>query len=105
MPTCFFIGHREAPDSLLPQLSAAVERHIMELGVTEFVVGSYGWFDSMAARTVRATKKHYPEVTLTLLFQRQTASMAHFIRQGWKLYLNGPLLSEQIATWWSTATT
>lgn len=49
MPTCFFIGHREAPDSLLPQLSAAVERHIMELGVTEFVVGSYGWFDSMAA--------------------------------------------------------
>ena len=67
MPTCFFIGHREAPDSLLPQLSAAVERHIMELGVTEFVVGIYGWFDSMAARTVRATKKHYPEVTLTLL--------------------------------------
>ena len=67
MPTCFFIGHREAPDSLLPQLSAAVERHIIELGVTEFVVGSYGWFDSMAARTVRATKKNYPEVTLTLL--------------------------------------
>ena len=67
MPTCFFIGHREAPDSLLPQLFAAVERHIIELGVTEFVVGSYGWFDSMAARTVRATKKNYPEVTLTLL--------------------------------------
>lgn len=67
MPTCFFIGHCEAPDSLLPQLSVAVKRHIIELGVTEFVVGSYGWFDSMAARTVRAAKKHHPEVTLTLL--------------------------------------
>ena len=28
MSTCFFIGHREAPDSLLPQLSAEIERHI-----------------------------------------------------------------------------
>ena len=41
MPTCFFIGHREALDSLLPQLSAAVEHHITEFGVTDFVVGSY----------------------------------------------------------------
>lgn len=67
MPTCFFIGHREAPDSLLHQLSTEVERHIIELGVTDFVVGSYGWFDSMAARTVEAAKKRHPEVTLTLL--------------------------------------
>ena len=67
MPTCFFIGHREAPDSLLPQLSAEVERHITELGATDFVVGTYGWFDAMAARTVKVAKKSHPEVTLTLL--------------------------------------
>lgn len=67
MPTCFFIGHREAPDSLLPQLSTAVERHIIELGVTDFVVGGYGWFDSMAARIVKTAKKTHPRVTLTLL--------------------------------------
>lgn len=67
MPTCFFIGHREALDSLLPQLSAEIERHIIEFGVTDFVVGSYGWFDSMAARTVKAAKKYHPDVTLTLL--------------------------------------
>jgi hypothetical protein len=67
MPTCFFIGHREASDSLLPQLSNAVERHIIELDVTDFAVGSYGWFDSMVARTVKAAKKRHPEVTLTLL--------------------------------------
>ena len=67
MPTCFFIGHREASDYLLPQLSAEVDRHITELKVTDFVVGIYGWFDSMAARTVKAAKKRHPEVTLTLL--------------------------------------
>ena len=33
------IEHREAPDSLLPQLSAEIERHITEYGVTEFVIG------------------------------------------------------------------
>lgn len=65
--TCFFIGHREAPDSLLPILSAEVERHITEYGVTDFVVGRYGQFDSLAVRSVKAAKKRHPEVTLTLL--------------------------------------
>ena len=67
MSTCFFIGHREAPDSLLPQLSAEIERHITEYGVTEFVVGKYGHFDTLAAKCVKAAKKRHPEVTLTLL--------------------------------------
>ena len=38
MSTCFFIGHREAPDTLLDKLSAEVEHHITECGVTEIVV-------------------------------------------------------------------
>lgn len=67
MPTCFFIGHREAPDSLLPELSAEIERHITEYGVTDFVVGGYGRFDALAASCVEAAKKRHPEVTLTLL--------------------------------------
>lgn len=65
--TCFFIGHREAPDSLLPILDAEVERHITEFNVMDFVVGRYGRFDSMAASCVKAAKKRHPEVTLTLL--------------------------------------
>ena len=77
MSTCFFIGHREAPDSLLPQLSAEIERHITEYGVTEFVVGRYGRFDALAVKCVKAAKKCHPEVTLTLLlpyhpFERPT---------------------------------
>jgi len=67
MSTCFFIGHREAPDSLLAELSAEIERHIMEYGVFDFVVGKYGRFDTLAAKCVKAAKKRHPEVTLTLL--------------------------------------
>lgn len=67
MSTCFFIGHRDAPDSLFPKLSAEVERHISEYGVTDFVAGGYGRFDALAVRSVREAKKRHPEVTLTLL--------------------------------------
>ena len=67
MATCFFIGHREAPDALLPQLTAEIERHITEYGVTDFVAGRYGCFDALAAKCVKAAKKRHPEVTLTLL--------------------------------------
>ena len=59
MNTCFFIGHRDAPESLRPSLLTEVERHITEHGVTEFVVGSYGRFDSMAAWAVKEAKKRY----------------------------------------------
>ena len=67
MGICFFIGHREAGDELLPALTAAVERHITEYGVTSFMVGRYGNFDKLAARVVIDAKKRHPEVTLTLL--------------------------------------
>ncbi len=67
MRTCFFIGRREPPDSLLPILDAEVERHITEHGVTDFVVGRYGRFDALAAKCVKAAKKRHPEATLLLL--------------------------------------
>ncbi len=54
--TCFFIGHREAPDSLFPILSTEVERHITEYGVTDFVVGRYGRFDSLVTQCVKVEK-------------------------------------------------
>lgn len=66
MPICFFIGHREAPETLMGELTAEVERHITEYSVTEFVVGRYGRFDALAAKCVKAAKKRHPEVTLTL---------------------------------------
>ena len=65
--SCFFIGHREAAEEIYPALYAAVEQHIVEYGVTEFVVGHYGGFDRLAAKAVIEAKKTHPEVTLILL--------------------------------------
>ena len=67
MNTCFFIGHREAPDGLLPCLTAEVERHITQFGVEEFVVGRYGRFDALAAAAVKNVKQRFPNVRLTQL--------------------------------------
>lgn len=67
MVICFFIGHRDTPDTVLPALAAEVERHIMEYGVTDFVAGHYGRFDALAAKAVMDAKKRHPAVTLTLL--------------------------------------
>ena len=65
--SCFFIGHREASEEIYPALYAAVEQHILEYGVTEFIVGHYGGFDRLAALAVKEAKRFYPEVKLTLL--------------------------------------
>lgn len=67
MKSCFFIGHREAPETLLPALRQTVEKHVSDYGVTAFVVGSYGGFDSLAASAVISLKRQYPQITLTLL--------------------------------------
>ena len=64
---CFFIGHRETSDDLLPALRAAIEQHITEYGVTEFLVGGYGGFDRLAAQCVIDAKQAHPEIALTLL--------------------------------------
>ena len=67
MAICFFIGHRDTPPSILPRLREAVERHITEYGVEEFVVGKYGSFDSLAAQAVREAKQRHSKIRLTLL--------------------------------------
>lgn len=65
--SCFLIGHRDTGSHIYPLLQAEVERHIVELGVTEFYVGHYGAFDSMAARAVIEAKKRHPAVRLTMV--------------------------------------
>lgn len=67
MKSCFFIGHREASSEILPALRDAVEQHIVEYGVTEFIVGHYGGFDRMAAKAVITAKEQHPEITLSML--------------------------------------
>ena len=65
--TCFFIGSRYATAAVQKPLGEAIERHILEYGVTEFVVGHYGNFDSEVMGALRKAKNRHPEVTLLLL--------------------------------------
>lgn len=67
MPTCFFIGHRDAPEWLLQPLCDAIERCIEKRNITNFVVGQYGRFDGLAARAVHGAKERHPDIRLTLL--------------------------------------
>ena len=67
MKSYFFIGHREASSDIFPALAEAIELHIVEFGVTEFIVGNYGGFDHMAAKAVIAAKKRHPNITLSML--------------------------------------
>ena len=67
MKSCFFIGHREADERLLPILTAAIERLITEEQVLFFYVGGYGGFDRIAATAVKRIKLHHPEITLMLV--------------------------------------
>ena len=67
LKSCFFIGHREASEDILPDLIEAVEHHIVVHGIQEFIAGNYGGFDRMAAKAVISAKAAHPEITLLLL--------------------------------------
>lgn len=64
MSSCFFIGHRDAPESLRPAVRAAAEGLILCEGVGDFYVGSRGNFDRMAAGAVLELMAEYPQVCL-----------------------------------------
>ena len=65
--SCFFIGHREADERLLPRLELTIERLIAEENVRYFYVGGYGDFDRIAAAATKRAKQKYPDITLMLV--------------------------------------
>lgn len=67
MKSCFFIGHREANESVLPRLELEIERLIIEERVRYFYVGGYGGFDQIATTAVKQVKQKYPDITLMLV--------------------------------------
>ena len=67
LKSCFFIGHREADDRLLPTLVNTIERLIVSEDVTCFYVGGYGGFDRIAATAVKQVKQQHPEIILMLV--------------------------------------
>lgn len=67
MKSCFFIGHREADERLLPLLTKTIERLITEETVSDFYVGGYGGFDRIAGAAVKRAKKQHPDIVLKLV--------------------------------------
>ena len=65
--SCYFIGHREANESLLPRLELEIDWLITEENVRYFYVGGYGGFDQIAATAVKKVKKRHPDITLMLV--------------------------------------
>ena len=74
--SCFFIGHREADERLLPRLELTIERLIAEENVRYFYVGGYGGFDRIAAAAVKRAKQKYPDITLMLVLSYHPAERA-----------------------------
>ena len=64
---CFFIGHREADERLLPRLELEIEQLITKENVRYFYVGGYGGFDGVAAAAVKKAKLQHPDITLMLV--------------------------------------
>lgn len=82
MKTCFFIGHRDAPDELMPRLVEAVEHTVTQHGVTVFIVGHYGNFDRMAAQAVIQAKSRHKSVMLFMLLPYRSADRREFLPDG-----------------------
>ena len=82
MKSCFFIGYHDAPEYIKPRLVDAVERHITEYGVTEFVVGQHGAFDLMSAGVLVAVKKKHPTITLFMLIAYHPSDRAPMLYEG-----------------------
>ena len=65
--SCFFIGHRDSSWELYPLVKAEIINHIENYGVTEFIVGKYGAFDSICTSALSRIKQDYPHIKLYLL--------------------------------------
>ena len=66
--TVIFCGHSEVsnPEEIKKKLTRIIEDLISE-GATTFLLGGYGAFDSLAARSVKELKSSHPEVRSILV--------------------------------------
>ena len=65
--SCFFIGHRDTSWEIYSLVKAQIIQHIEIHGVTEFIVGNYGAFDSVCTAALCEIKREYPFIRLYLL--------------------------------------
>lgn len=68
--TCCFTGHRDIPNSILPQLRSQINEVVtalIESGICFFGAGGAIGFDTLAAETVLNLRDKYPHVKLILV--------------------------------------
>lgn len=68
--TCCFTGHRDIPNSILPQLRSQINEVVtalIESGICFFGAGGAIGFDTLAAEAVLNLRKKYPNVKLILV--------------------------------------
>lgn len=65
--TCCFFGHKDTPSSVYDKLKEVVEKLIVEDGVTSFLVGNQGHFDSLALSALRHFKEKYPYINYNVV--------------------------------------
>ena len=72
---CSFFGHHDATDSVYPKLLYTIEELILQRGISFFMVGNHGAFDSMAYRALCEMRKKHPhiEVRVVLAYIPQKA--------------------------------
>ena len=58
---CTFFGHRDSPDSIIPNVREAIKMQVAN-GTTTFYVGNHGKFDAIALFCLRELKKELPEI-------------------------------------------
>ena len=58
--TCTFFGHKDTPEVVRESLYAAIEKLIVEQGITMFYVGNQGYFDFYTRAALRQLQQKYP---------------------------------------------
>ena len=74
--SCYFIGHREADERLLPVLKETIQQLISRENVRHFYAGGYGGFDRIAGLAVKEVKKQNADITLHLVLPYHPAERA-----------------------------
>ena len=99
--SCFFIGHREADERLLPRLKLVIDRLIRDENVRYFYVGGYGGFDRIAARSTRTLPLCLccPIIQLRERFRHRMDSTEHITLRDWKTPRGDMQLCVQIKLW------
>ena len=65
--TCCFFGHRDAPDTIKPELIKAIRELIEKHGVNNFYVGNNGRFDSLVASALKEISADHPEISYAVV--------------------------------------